>query len=275
MNPMHKFLLRISLMAALLLLAVAGRAQDVDARNSAVREDGPGDTDQGLAPSGMAEAAPSSLLPQLRPASRYEKIWENSPFELEAAPDVLSTSKESFAKDYALSGMLKEGDKTIVYIINRKTKKTFRVTSEGGGDGGFKLQALEGSSNNVRDVEATIEKDGEVARLTYDKTLLAAPARAALANHPSLQRKRDQTENPRNAAGNAQDRSAEAADARQAGLAARSGSGRTGNESGAMGSQASNGTSAGASSASGAGAAPSSTSRRRIVLPKRVEPPAQ
>ena len=217
----------------------------------------------------------SSLLPVVPPVSRYEDIWKNSPFELEAAPDVASTVKESFAKDYALSGMLKQGDETIVYIINKKTKETHRVTRDGGGEGGFKLRSLEGASNNVREVEATIEKDGEVARITYDKTLLAAATGAAMKNHPSSQQNLDTTKNPRQGANNPQDRGAAvtAARARQSEAAARSGSGQQrGSANGNMGSQAPTGSSGG-SSTTRTGAAKTSSSRRHIILPRRPSPP--
>ena len=231
--------------------------------------------DRGPVPSAAPEEPGDSLLPVVPPMSRYEEIWKNSPFELEAAPDVVSTAKQSFAKDYALKGLYKEGDETIVYIINRKTRETHKVTKDGGGEGGFKLQSLQGTSNNVRDVEANIEKDGEVARITFDKTLMAAPAGAALKNHPRSQHNLDNTQNPRPGANDPKDRSAAAAAARvrQTELAARTGggSGRTTGGGGSMGSQASNGSSAGVSQTGGKGAAQTPAGRRRIVLPK---PPA-
>ena len=204
-----------------------------------------------------------STLPIVPPVSRYEEIWQNSPFELEAAPDVVTTVKESFAKDYALSGMLKDGENVVVYMINRKTRDTVKVTREGG-EGGFRLVSLQGESNNVRDVEATIEKDGEEARITYDKALMAASAGAAMKNHPRSQQNLE-AQNPRQgAAANPQERSAAAAAARARSteLASRSGGGE------GRAAQAGGGSSATGAQA-GAGAPPRTPQgRRRIVLPK-------
>lgn len=301
MSTFGKILSPILLAALLLAVAVSGRAQDNgssgdgaavvdlppeakrDLEEAANRDDTPGtdedpavaEPDRGPVPSAALEEPEDSLLPVVPPMSRYEEIWKNSPFELEAAPDVVSTAKQSFAKDYALSGMLKQGDETVVYIINRKTKETHKVTKDGGGEGGFKLLSLEGASNNVRDVEATIEKGGEEARLTYDKALMSSAAGAAMKNHPRSQQNLANTQNPRVGANDPQDRSAAAAAARarQTELAARTGGGsaRTTGGGGSMGSQASNGTSAGGAQTGRKGAPQTPAGRRRIVLPK---PPA-
>jgi len=249
------------LLLAPLLLSVLCAQDNVDDPGEDLADEADEEIVEPVDPVEPEEAtAQEPLLPKVPPVGRYESIWKNSPFELEAAPDVAVTAKVSFAKDYALSGMLKQGDETIVYIINRKTRETHKVTREGAGDSGFKLRSIQGGSSNVREIEATIEKDGEVARLTYDKTLMAAAASA-----------RTNKAVPGRQAVDPQGRVAEAmarAKARQGGDGNGAPPTTSGNRATPGAGTARATTDRDSKSVGGNG--PSPTTRRRIVLPKPV-----
>lgn len=124
-------------------------------------------------------------LPSAYPVTRYRDIWQNSPFELEAAPAVSKAAKKSFASDYALIAMMKQGSETIVYLMNRKTGATQRVSNQEK-EGEFELVRIYKDAESVRDIEVGIRKGEEEARFTYDDQVALASAGNA-ANRTSRQ----------------------------------------------------------------------------------------
>lgn len=110
--------------------------------------------------------SPAFQPPQHRPESRYLKIWENSPFELEAAPEPVIAQTTQSQEDFTLAGVIKKGEEYVVYIQNRRTSEVSKATRTPGSSEFIVKQVTPGDSGEYA---AVVEYRGRTLTLTYDR----------------------------------------------------------------------------------------------------------
>lgn len=120
------------------------------------------------------------------PATRYQAIWENSPFELEAPPTANAAPDAGFVADLALVGITKVKGKTVVTLLDKKAGNSFDLRE----DQPRNSIRLLGVTLN-RDpllTEVKLGKGAETGTVGYDKKSLAAapkrPPQTLAANAP-------------------------------------------------------------------------------------------
>jgi len=159
--------------AASMLVVPAAEARDVDG-STLVAEPGetasePLPSEDGDAENGaVAEEADlgDDLVAPAFPLSRYEMLWERSPFQLESiAPPEMS---EGLAQRYALTGIAEINGEPIVFVMERATQNRVMVRSDAG-EGDLSLvqvdvQAKYGEST------ATVRSGAEVGVVKFDAT---------------------------------------------------------------------------------------------------------
>jgi len=109
-------------------------------------------------------------IPQAHPASRYQRIWENSPFELEAPPPT-GPAGPGFADHLTLVGITKVKGITVVTLLDKQSAKSFDLR-EGETKDSFRIVEV----SPQRDPSQTLVKltnGQETATVGYDKKLLA------------------------------------------------------------------------------------------------------
>ncbi|MDF1814841.1 MAG: hypothetical protein P1V20_21740 [Verrucomicrobiales bacterium] len=125
---------------------------------------------------GQEEDSELFTPPIRHPQGRYSDIWENSPFELEAAPQpVIEQTKEIPKNDYFLAGVIKKGEEYVAYVQNRKTNAVTKVTATANPEGFLLKEVIPGESPG--EFIAKVEKQGQPLTLSYDRKSAAAPAR--------------------------------------------------------------------------------------------------
>ncbi|MEO0448397.1 MAG: hypothetical protein AAF191_20220 [Verrucomicrobiota bacterium] len=128
-------------------------------------------------PSAWGEV-PSSPIPRAYPESRYLRIWENSPFELEAPPPTVAAKSEtSFAAHLHLVGVTRVKGKLVVTLHDQKAGMTFDLYEESERNG-LQLVSVE-SSRDPLGTRVRLAKGGREASVGYDQQLLAAKNRPA------------------------------------------------------------------------------------------------
>lgn len=131
------------------------------------REDG--DPGRELAEEGVAAA---DLPPSAFPLSRYQELWERSPFQLEsAAPPVESAG---LAQRYALTGIAEIGGEPIAFLMERATQQRMMVKQQEG-EGGLSLVQVDVIQRKYDDSTVTVRQGNEVGVVKFD----AGPAMAA------------------------------------------------------------------------------------------------
>jgi len=120
----------------------------------------------------VAQGQAAEAIPKAHPASRYQSIWENSPFQLEAPPPANAAPKASFSQHLALVGITRVKEKTVVTIRNKKDGTVFDVHEDK-------------PSNSIRLVEVSVNRDpsltevklakgAEIGTVGYERQLLAS-----------------------------------------------------------------------------------------------------
>ncbi len=119
-----------------------------------------------------AEETVEPAIPKSYPVERYLGVWMKSPFQLEAAGEVMVTP-QSFARDYVLTGLIQDGELSIAYIQNSKTGESTRLTNEEPADG-FELIKTN-PSPDPRAASVEVRRGNETATLKYgDETFAQA-----------------------------------------------------------------------------------------------------
>lgn len=120
----------------------------------------------------MAEGSDEETIPQAFPEDRYLTMWDKNPFMLKTA--VITQVKESFAKDWALSGISATGGVYTVRIFNKQTGKFERLKE--GQDTGSEFKLVKVSYDKDRSKsKVEVMRGTEKAELTYDDSLLSRP----------------------------------------------------------------------------------------------------
>ncbi len=126
-------------------------------------------------PESLASAVPAvdePVIPQAYPSNRYEASWSKNPFLLKTvAPP---QAKDDFSKDWALAAMSRMGSKDIIYISNKQTGESKRLTNQDGADAEFRLIEAK-FSRNREEAYAKVAKGNEEAELKYDENLTSKP----------------------------------------------------------------------------------------------------
>ena len=139
----------------------------------------------------LATAQEPFQPPKNYPESRYTKVWKNSPFELEAAPETVIAETKQQPNDLTLAGVMKKGEDYIVYVQHKKTKEVTKATTEPGTSGILLKNVIPGSTPG--DYQVEIEHQGRLVTLSYDRATLASVSPRTLYrsgnNRPSNPRK--------------------------------------------------------------------------------------
>lgn len=128
----------------------------------------------------LSPAALNAQVPEgPTPLSRYQKIWEISPF---VALTDLSGQADEFSGRFALTGFARLGDKDVVFIYDRTTLERFALTP-GQSRNGITLSALF-HHGDLRTARASVQVAGREIEVTYDPSVTAAAQQQAAANPP-------------------------------------------------------------------------------------------
>lgn len=113
-------------------------------------------------------AAQSGPVPPAFPLSRYQPMWEKSPFQLKSeAPPEMS---EGLAQRYVLTGIAEIDGEPIVFLMERSTQNRFMVRREGG-----EINLVEiNIEAKYSDSSAVVRRGGEVGVVKFDATNPAA-----------------------------------------------------------------------------------------------------
>jgi hypothetical protein len=106
----------------------------------------------------------SGPVPPAFPISRYQPMWEKSPFQLKSeAPAEMS---EGLAQRYALTGIAEIDGEPIVFLMERSTQNRVMVRREGG-----EIKLVEVNIEaKYSDSSAVIRRSGEVGVVKFDST---------------------------------------------------------------------------------------------------------
>lgn len=127
------------------------------------------DADQSAAP-GDAPAE-SGVVAGAFPLSRYETLWERSPFQLESvAPPVESAG---LSQRFALTGLAAINGEPIAFLMDRATQNRLMVRKDGS-EGGVSLVQVD-VQKKYTDSTATVRQGAEVGVIRFDASASAAP----------------------------------------------------------------------------------------------------
>lgn len=111
------------------------------------------------------EAVEDDMVPPPFPISRYQELWERSPFQLESiAPPVESAG---LAQRYALTGIAEIGGEAIAFLMERATQQRLMVKKQEG-EGGLSLVQVDVIQSKYEDSAVTVRQGGEVGVVKFD-----------------------------------------------------------------------------------------------------------
>lgn len=110
----------------------------------------------------------SGPVPPAFPLSRYQRMWEKSPFQLKSeAPPEMS---EGLAQRYVLTGIAEIDGEPIVFLMERATQNRVMVRREGG-----EINLVEiNIEAKYSESSAVIRHGGEVGEVKFDATITPA-----------------------------------------------------------------------------------------------------
>lgn len=133
---------------------------------------------------GAATPDPQESIPKAHPATRYQTIWENSPFELEAPPPTNTAPDAGFVADLSLVGITKVKGKTVVTVLDKKAGTSFDLREDQPRNSIRLLGVVLNRDPLLTEVK--LAKGAETGTLSYDKKSLASapkrPPQAVAAN---------------------------------------------------------------------------------------------
>lgn len=126
------------------------------------------------APVGEVVKEEEPVIPAAYDVSHYASTWERrSPFLGQVVPPV-PTANDGLARDWALAGMARIGAKEVVYIQNKQTGESKRLTNQDGDNSEFRLVSVSFERNRSK-AEVKVSRGAEVATLKYDENLTSKP----------------------------------------------------------------------------------------------------
>ena len=120
-------------------------------------------------PAETGAAADDVVLPAF-PLSRYEQLWERSPFQLESvAPPVESAG---LAQRFALTGIAEINGEPIAFVMERATQRRLMVRKDST-DGDVSLVQVD-VQKKYNDSTATLRQGAEVGVVRFDASAASA-----------------------------------------------------------------------------------------------------
>lgn len=126
-----------------------------------VAQDGSGDD---TAPAASPDA--EEILPPPFPISRYQELWERSPFQLESAAPPPAESA-ALAQRYALTGIAEIGGEPIAFLMERATQQRLMVKQQEG-ESGLSLVQVDVVQTKYESSTATVRQGSEVGVVKFD-----------------------------------------------------------------------------------------------------------
>lgn len=112
------------------------------------------------------------IVPKPYPISRYIGLWKNSPFQMESiAPPEQS---EGLAQRFVLGGILRENGEPVVWIRERATQESFKVSRNVTNNIGLSLVQIDENKEKQSDASATIRLGNEQGVIKFDVAAAAA-----------------------------------------------------------------------------------------------------
>ncbi|MGA1128475.1 MAG: hypothetical protein ACO3XN_00220 [Chthoniobacterales bacterium] len=139
----------------------------------------PGETGAG---DESSEERDDDVVPESFPLSRYEPLWEKSPFQLESiAPPQQS---EGLAQRFVLGGILRESGEPVVWVRERGSQESHKVARNATNKLGLSLVEVDESMSRQSDATATIRLGAEVGVIKFDAAPASVPAVMAAPGRP-------------------------------------------------------------------------------------------
>ena len=130
-----------------------------------------------------AENAAGAIVSEPFPVSRYAVLWENSPFQLESiAPP---TQSEGLAQRFVLGGILRENGEPVVWVRERATQQSHKVSKNATNNLGLSLVEIDESMEKQSEASATVRLGSEVGVVKFDA---ASAAGAGMVPAPPMAR---------------------------------------------------------------------------------------
>lgn len=129
-----------------------------------------------------ADGAAEEIVSAPFPVSRYEPLWENSPFQLESiAPPVQS---EGLAQRFVLGGILRENGEPVVWVRERATQQSHKVTRNTTNNLGLSLVEIDESMQRQSEASATVRLGSEQGVIKFDTAAAGSIPGAGMAPPP-------------------------------------------------------------------------------------------
>lgn len=145
------------------------RPSDAAAPSPAPSESSP---DEPVMPAAEPEAGDEDIVPAAFPLSRYQPLWERSPFQLESvAPPVESAG---LAQRFALTGIAEINREPIAFVMERATQKRIMVKRDQG-ESGVSLVQVD-VQKNYNESTVTLRQGAEVGVVRFDAAASAPMA---------------------------------------------------------------------------------------------------
>ena len=115
----------------------------------------------------LADASESDeIVPAPFPVSRYESLWDNSPFQIESiAPPQQS---EGLAQRFVLGGILRENGEPVVWVRERATQQSYQVRRNATNNLGLSLVEVQESMEKQSEASATVRLGNEQGVIKFD-----------------------------------------------------------------------------------------------------------
>jgi hypothetical protein len=133
-----------------------------------------------------AENADGTIVSEPFPVSRYAVLWENSPFQLESiAPP---TQSEGLAQRFVLGGILRENGEPVVWVRERATQQSQKVSKNATNNLGLSLVEIDESMEKQSEASATVRLGGEIGVIKFDAASAAGVPGMGMAPAPPMAR---------------------------------------------------------------------------------------
>lgn len=149
----------------------------------------PASKPQPQTPHDKKEADPAADAPETDdivsesfPVSRYESLWENSPFQIESiAPPQQS---EGLAQRFVLGGILRENGEPVVWVRERATQQSSKVSRNATNNLGLSLVEVEENMEKQADASVTVKLGNEQGIIKFDTATVGGAPGGPMAPPP-------------------------------------------------------------------------------------------
>lgn len=125
------------------------------------------------------KSSTDGIAPEPFPLSRYEALWENSPFQIESiAPP---TQSEGLAQRFVLGGILRENGEPVIWVRERATQQSYKVSRNTTNNVGLSLVEVDESMRKQSEATATIRLGNEQGVIKFDAASVASVPGAGIA----------------------------------------------------------------------------------------------